>query len=161
MIFQYTLIRNDANIIDLTLDIRTKVIQGVLSVALSMGLAWVLIDYFQMGIVGLCIGFILGRLILSVAYPMKVGLSLQISLASQIKGAIRPLLATTLLFALSIVLPDDLVAQVDTWWELVVASGFSTLLIIAMAAFIGLPGEQRRRLWRRVQAMTDLVKSTK
>ncbi len=158
MIFQYTLIRNDANIIDLTLDVRAKVIQGVLSVALSMGLAWLFIDYFQLGIVGLCIGFILGRLTLSVAYPLRVGRALQISFSSQLTGSIRPILATSALFAVSLVLPRYLAPHIDTWLELVFASGFSTLILMVVAAFTGLPRDQRRRLWRRIQAMSNLAK---
>jgi O-antigen/teichoic acid export membrane protein len=158
MIFQYTLIRNDSNIIDLTLDIHTKVIMGVLSVALSMGLAWILIDYFEMGIVGLCVGFIGGRIVLSVTYPMTVGHSLQISLSSQVKAAVRPFLVTAVLFGASLAIRSILDPQIGGWWELVVATGLSALLIMVLAIFAGLPGEQRRRLWRRGQAITELVK---
>ena len=57
MVTQLTLIRNDANIIDLTLNIRRKVLLGVLSVALSLALAalldWLLADRHYRDVSGL------------------------------------------------------------------------------------------------------------
>ena len=52
MIVQLTLIRVDSNIIDLTLNLRWKVLLGLVSAGLSVAFAWVLVSRFDMGIAG-------------------------------------------------------------------------------------------------------------
>jgi len=100
MMLQLVLIRNDANIIDLTLDLRRKVLVGALSCVVCLGLGWAFVHFLDWGIPGVCIGFILGRLILTVGYPAIIGKFLQLSMWSQIKASLRPLAATTMLFAI-------------------------------------------------------------
>ncbi len=58
VVVQFVLIRNDAGIIDLTLRLQRKVLLGAVSVMVSIVAAAVLVKY--LGIVGLCLGFILG-----------------------------------------------------------------------------------------------------
>ena len=79
VVTQFVLIRNDANIIDLTLRIRRKVLIGALSVTAVVSRCWVLVSYFKLGIVGLCLGLIGGRSVLSMSYPIMVGRFLKIS----------------------------------------------------------------------------------
>jgi O-antigen/teichoic acid export membrane protein len=62
--------RNDAVILDLALNIRRKVILGFLSSLLSIAVAFFLTPYF--GIVGLCLGFLLGRLVQTLTFPILV-----------------------------------------------------------------------------------------
>ena len=73
MVLQFSLIRVDSNIIDLTLNLRTKVLLGLFSAALSVALAWVLVSHFQLGIPGVVIGFMAGRAVQSFTYPVMVG----------------------------------------------------------------------------------------
>ncbi len=61
MVVQLTLIRVDSNIIDLTLNLRWKVLLGLVSAGLSVAFAWVLVSRFDMGIAGVTIGFMAGR----------------------------------------------------------------------------------------------------
>ncbi|MFQ5544446.1 MAG: lipopolysaccharide biosynthesis protein, partial [Acidiferrobacterales bacterium] len=84
MVTQFVLIRNDASIIDLTLDLRRKVLIGLLSATLSIVAAGVLVGPLKMGIMGLCVGFIAGRSILTLSYPWLVGRYLGVSLSSQL-----------------------------------------------------------------------------
>ena len=100
MVMQFVLIRNDANIIDLTLDLRHKVLLGLLSAALSLIISVVLVGFFQEKIIGLCLGFLIGRSILSVSYPWLIGRFLNIPFASQLGSVVRPALITTVLLAL-------------------------------------------------------------
>ena len=99
MMLQLVLIRNDANIIDLTLDLKKKVLVGALSCGVCLALGWAMVHFLDGGIPGICIGFILGRLILTIGYPAIIGRFLQLSIWNQIKAALRPLAATSLLFA--------------------------------------------------------------
>jgi hypothetical protein len=149
MVAQLTLIRNDANLINLTLDLPTKVIVGILSVALSLGIAAVLISVYRLGITGLCLGFIAGRSILSIVYPWSLGRFLGVAFHTQLQNAIRPTVVTALLFWLLLRIRSFLV--VDSWPELIFF-GSVTLVVVSFAAFFaGLSREQRKHIWARGQ----------
>ena len=147
MMMQFTLIRNDANIIDLTLNIRHKVLLGVFAAILSMGLAAYLVGYVEWGIIGLCWGFIGGRMLLSLIYPGLVGRYLGVSLSAQLKSALRPAITTGLLFVLIFNIRGFLSA--GTWLGLVMSSSMTVLLVSVAAFFAGLADNQRRRLLKR------------
>ncbi len=151
MVMQLVVIRNDANIIDLTLDIRRKVLIGVLSVMLSVALASVLIRYFNGGIVGLCVGFIAGRAILSLGYPLMIGRTLGISPLSQFKSVLRPAPITALLFSLATILGDSVTA--GGWLELILLVGATFCGVLLLAFYSGLTGGQRTRLLGRVRRL--------
>jgi len=151
MIVQFVLIRNDANIIDLTLDLRRKVLLGAVSAGLAVLFGGVLLKTFNLGISGLCLGFMAGRLILSLGYPTIIGRLLGVSLAAQMRSALRPVLVTIVLFGLAASFGRSLVAP--SWPLLVLAAGLTVLVISPLAFFAGLPREQRGRLLRRLRAM--------
>jgi O-antigen/teichoic acid export membrane protein len=144
MVFQFAFIRNDASIIDLTLDLRAKVLLGFVSAAASIGVAAALIAWFGMGITGLALGFIAGRSILTVACPLLVSRFLGTPLRGQLSGALRPLLVTSALFTATVLL--SLVASVDSWLALVAASGLSLAVCSGAALFLGLTSGQRKRV---------------
>jgi len=152
---QFVLIRNDAGIIDLTLDLRRKVLLGALSVVLALVTSGVLVGYFKLGIVGLCIGVIAGRAVLSIGYPVLVGRFLGLRLSSQLKSVIRPGLVTALLFAASLGL-GRLFATVQlsglVGWLTLLVGGSATVFVALLVAFgLGLSGLQRRRIVRRIR----------
>jgi O-antigen/teichoic acid export membrane protein len=149
MVMQLVVIRNDANIIDLTLDIRRKVLIGFLSVILALAIASVLIRYFNGGIAGLCIGFIVGRSILSLGYPLMIGRTLGISPLSQFKSVLRPMIITALLFSLATILSDS--ATASGWPELILLVGATFGGVLLLAFYSGLSGGQRARLFQRVR----------
>jgi O-antigen/teichoic acid export membrane protein len=155
VVTQFTLLRNDANIIDLTLRLRRKVLIGAVSAGAAVLLAGVLVGYFKLGIVGLCLGFIAGRSILSVSYPLMVGRFLSISLSSQLKGMLRPALVTVLLFLLTTKLSSLLISGkrfgTGGWIELALAVGVTCGVVFLAAFYAGLSGTQRRRILRRVR----------
>jgi O-antigen/teichoic acid export membrane protein len=148
MILQWTIIRVDSNIIDLTLNLRWKVLLGVLSAGLSVGLAAVLVVRGE-GIRGLVIGFIVGRAILTVAYPLMIGRVLGISPTRQFVAAIRPTLVTAVMLGLAAVAGRSL--RVDSWLGLFVAAAGSAVVAGVLALFAGLGAAERRRLWSRVR----------
>ena len=67
MIVQLIYIRNDSYVIDFTLQLRDKVLMAVVAAVISIGLSALLIP--RMGIAGICLGMILGRLALTISYP--------------------------------------------------------------------------------------------
>jgi O-antigen/teichoic acid export membrane protein len=152
---QLAFIRSDGNIIDLTLRLSQKVLLGLLSVTVSIAGASILVGYFQQGVVGLCLGIMAGRLIISVGYPALISRFLGVSLSSQVRGMLRPLFVTVALFLLSVGL--DRVFSVLTWsgakgWILFVLSvGVTAILMLWVSFYAGLSSDQRTRIFRRVR----------
>ena len=58
MTLQFAFIRNDSSIIDLTLELKGKVLLGLLAAAVSIAIASVLVAVADMGIAGLALGFV-------------------------------------------------------------------------------------------------------
>jgi O-antigen/teichoic acid export membrane protein len=155
MVLQFAMIRTDANIIDLTLNLRRKVLIGALAAVVSVALAWLFVGPMDLGIVGLALGFVLGRAIQSISYPWMIGKLLDISPARQFLGAVRPAIATTVLFGGAAVLGSDL--RVDSWLGLVLVVGASAAVLTAMAFFAGLSAATRRVVWRRILRVVKMA----
>lgn len=155
MVLQFALIRTDANIIDLTLNLRRKVLLGTVSAALSVGLAWAFLAVLEMGIVGLVLGFIIGRAILSVAYPLMIGRVLGTPPGRQMRAVVRPALATGALFACSSVLST--VVRAGSWVALCLSVAASAGGIALLAFYMGLSTESRRLVWTRLRRVARLT----
>jgi O-antigen/teichoic acid export membrane protein len=136
---QLTFIRNDAFIIDLTLNLRRKVILGGLSTLFSIGLAAILIK--PLGIVGLCLGLIGGRSILTVSYPLIVRSALEISPKVRLLSLIRPGLVMGVTFGLSILLSQRLFAS--GWTEFIGGVSLTFVLTICVGFVSGLTRQQK------------------
>jgi O-antigen/teichoic acid export membrane protein len=149
VVMQFVFIRNDANIIDLTLDLRKKVLVGLLSAGLSAGLSGVLVARFGLGIVGLALGFLAGQSVLSVAYPLIVGRFLGLSARAQLQGALRPASVSVLACGLLSALGDALVVR--SWFVLVPVAGLTLISSSLLIFYTGLSAEQRARLWKRIR----------
>jgi O-antigen/teichoic acid export membrane protein len=149
LILQFAFIRNDASIIDLTLKLRGKVLLGLVSAGLSIAIAIVLLRTWERGISALVVGFISGRLLLTVAYPWLVARYLGLSVSGQLRGAVRPLVVCAALFGgATLVAP---LADAGSWLSLVGFGAVSLAGLGAAAFFLGLSGRQRRQLARRVR----------
>jgi O-antigen/teichoic acid export membrane protein len=157
VVSQFVLIRNDSNIIDLTLNLRHKVLLGALSIALWLGAAGLLVGYFKLGIVGMSLSLIVGRSILSLAYPLLVGRFLGISLFSQFKGVLRPAFVTVLLVGLTAYL--GLFSTASTWFALVLSVGSTLVVLSLLSFFVGLSTHQRRSIWKRIRLVIGPVVS--
>lgn len=155
MAIQLAVIRVDSNIIDLTLNLRRKTIFGAISAVVALLLAGAMLVYFDAGIPGLCVGFILGRLILSVGYPLMAGRRLGIPASQQVLAGVRPAVTMSVLFFTIWILNWWCVA--DNWIELVAYSGITLAVGSVMAFFVGLSGDQRNRLWRRMNKVIGPV----
>jgi O-antigen/teichoic acid export membrane protein len=149
MVTQLVLIRNDAQIIDLTLDVRHKVLTGALSAVVSLTLAGLLVRVLDLGVTGLCLGFLAGRSILSLDYPWIAGRFLGQSLASQLRSVVRPLLATVPFFVLA--WKTSHVFTAGTWIGLTCGMGATMLLAAPTAFYLGLSADARHQLLRRAR----------
>lgn len=151
MVGQFCFIRNDGFIIDATLQLRVKVLTGAVSTMVSIGLAAVLVGGYRLGIPGLCAGIIAGRIVLTVVYPWQVGRSLGYPLAAQLRGLVRPALATAALFTVGLALQAHVVTS--SWGTLVAGAVLTAVLLTPVAAWSGLTADQRRHLMKRLRTL--------
>lgn len=149
MVSQFVFIRNDANIIDLSLDLKRKVLIGLVSVGVSGVVSWILVGMLKLEIVGLTLGFISGQSVLSVGYPLLVGRYFKVSPYDQAKGLLRPALVLILFFGSFSALGNHLL--VNTWLFLVLSVGLTVPVLSLLAFYLGVSGEQRKSLLDRVR----------
>jgi hypothetical protein len=157
VVMQLVFIRNDANVIDLTLRLSRKVILGAISVAVSLLAAVILVYFLRMGIVGVCIGIMVGRLILSVAYPNLIGKFLKINLSAQLMAILRPGLVTTIFFlaatGLENILPTSGWRSLGGWVEFFISAGLTACVVLVLAFRLGLSRDQQKIIFTRVQTI--------
>jgi O-antigen/teichoic acid export membrane protein len=154
-VVQLVLIRNDANVIDLTLRLERKVIFGALSVLVSIIISVILVNYFYLGMIGIILGMIIGRMILSFSYPIIIGNFLDISFSSQWLGIIRPGIFVIVFFPLICGL-EQLNSQfqwihVNGWISFFLYAGISGLLFLLSTFYAGLSSKQRELIFMRVK----------
>ena len=148
-IVQFVLLRCDAQIIDLTLNLRHKVLIGAASAAVSVLAAAVVLGVFDGGVAGLCLAFLAGRSILTVCYPWMVGRFLGIAGYTQLKGLLRPTATTALLFLLMLLLSQ--VVTIRSWTGLVLAVSTTMTTVGLFTFWVGLTSGQRRQVLQRIR----------
>jgi O-antigen/teichoic acid export membrane protein len=157
VVVQYVVLRVDNSIIDLTLKIEKKVILGAISAVTSIAIACILVGVFKMGIIGICIGLILGRSILTFAYPILSSRYLKISFVDQLKHILRPVATMAALFAISVLVVQInkplAVTGIKGWLILLVGAVVSVVVFLAAAFYIGLNSNQRTSLKVRVLSL--------
>lgn len=149
---QFVFIRNDAFVIDLTLQMREKVIVGAVAAVLSIVFSALLIPSW--GITGLCLGMIAGRLILTVSYPFIINSQLEQPRKLPLKSLVRPGLTMGLVFGVSGYLGEALLA--DNWIVWLIAAGGSFGLALCVALFAGLDADSRKPLLKRLKMIRTL-----
>jgi O-antigen/teichoic acid export membrane protein len=154
-VLQFVLIRVDSNVIDLTLQVRAKVLLGLASAALVIVLGVVLVGPADLGIPGVVAALILGRAPLSVAYPLLIGRLLQLRRAVQVTAVWRSGLASVALFAGAVELRGR--TGEPGWVPLVLLGCVTAFLALGVAYAVGLTAPQRRRL--RVRLLRTVKRS--
>ncbi len=161
---QLTFIRSDGNIIDLTLRLSQKVILGLVSVTISIVAASILVGVFKLGIVGLCLGIMGGRLIMSIGYPMLIGRFFGLPIYSQMNAILRPVSVTILLFSLAFGLgsfiPFTVGSGIKGWIIFIISAGVTGILMLLISFYAGLSGNQRMNLIHRFQALVTTAESS-
>ena len=160
---QLALIRSDGTIIDLTLRLSQKVLLGLLSVTVSIVAASIMVGYFKLSVVGLCLGIMGGRLIISVGYPMLISRFLGVSLSSQLNRLLRPVLVTILLFSLALGMDKFFSITAGTgimgWLIFILSAAGTGIIMLLISFYAGLSGDQRRSMIRRVRTAITTVES--
>jgi len=147
MMAQFVFIRNNTFVIDLTLQLRKKVIMGAIAAVLSIALSIALIP--SLGIAGLCLGMLGGRLVLTISYPAIIKSYLGIPRLLHPRIMIRLGLAMGVLFACSGYLGQRLLAH--HWIEWVVYVGFTFGLTLCIALITGMSADLRLSLFQRLK----------
>jgi len=159
VVTQFVLIRCDAGIIDISLNLRRKVLMGLLSSLAAISIAVLLVGYFKFGVVGLCCGMIVGRMLLSVGYPSIVGRSLGESISSQLRSSFRPALITILLYSLASWLDSHVNlggrSGLGGWINFIGGAGITAGVFLVVAFYSGLSGLQRKTIFSRLRAMNS------
>jgi len=137
-----------------------KVILGGISVSVSILAASALVYFYKMGIIGVILGIMIGRFILSIAYPRLIGQMLQINGISQIKAIIRPALVTILLFLVVTRFESNLPTQGWHSWEgwaaFILSAALTACIALGLAFLLGLTGEQKKTILHRIQAVVNI-----
>jgi O-antigen/teichoic acid export membrane protein len=152
LVAQLVFIRNHTYIIDLTLKMRKKVIVGSVAVALSIGLSALLIPL--LGITGLCLGMLAGRMLLTIYYPTLVNSYLGNAQARAVGNFRRQFqrgVSMGLFFAVSAYLGEQLQTQQWTEWIGGTIVTFGVMFLIALVT--GLRSHERACLFNRFRSI--------
>ena len=146
---QTALVRTDAYVLDATLQPRLRVwvaaIAGVAIVGVSLALTP------SLGIIGVCLGVLVGRLVQTIAYPLLVDRCLHRPAHLPVRSILRPLTVMLVMFGATAVLGDRQLVQHWLGWAGGVVLSLALMIIVAFAA--GLPAEARGTLLGRLRAM--------
>lgn len=149
LIAQQVFFRNDAFMIDTTLNIRKKVAFGAIGAVSTLAAAALLGRAF--GIVGLLCGLILGRMVLTLALPILVSTNLKGRPLRQFLGVVRPGLTTAAIFYACWSFQPLL--QAESWISLILFAGATSVATLGAALLVGLSAAHRKQLVQRLTAM--------
>lgn len=149
---QLIFIRNDAFIVDVTLEVSKKVMWGGLATAVSLLLAFLLGGYLHSPVVGVLTGLIGGRLILSILYPALIAKTLQIHEQQAFEGIPnRMRLISVMVFLYASASYFAPMIKVNGWLALFFYGAVSLLLVFCIAFWIGFTQMQRRKMLTRAR----------
>jgi len=152
---QSTFIRNDAYVIDAALRPRLRVLVGAAAAALAIALMVLLTP--RLGIVGVCLGLLGGRLTQTVAYPMIARACLGPAPRPSAAGHwVRRLAAMSALFAAAAWLGQRVIVSGWAMWGAGVA--LTALVLPGVAWAAGLDGPERRTFLERIRSVIDGVR---
>ncbi|HWN19334.1 MAG TPA: hypothetical protein VNO19_10510 [Gemmatimonadales bacterium] len=147
---QSAFIRCDAYLIDAALQparrVRVGIVAGVLTLVLSLGLTYLA------GMIGLCVGILVGRSVQSIGYPLLVRECLKQSPGLSMIWLVRPLAVMGLLFTAATYLGQQVVIQDRLIWLVAVAGTLTA--VFALALGLGLPASLRAPVMERMRHMT-------
>ena len=146
---QTALVRTDAYVLDATLQPRLRVwvaaIAGVAIVGFSIALTP------SLGIVGVCLGVLMGRLVQTIAYPLLVDRCLHRPARLRIRSIARPLTVMLVMFGATAAVGERVLAHHWLGWAAGVALSLAIMMAVAFVA--GLPAEARGTVLGRLRTM--------
>jgi O-antigen/teichoic acid export membrane protein len=151
---QTAFIRGDAFIIDAALRPRPRVIVTAIAAALTVAATLALTP--RLGIVGLCLGILVGRLPQTLAYPRLVASCLRRQATSSVAIGARQILVTAALFASAAWLGQRIVAS--DWLEWLGGTALTGGVALGAAVTLGLTADVRRAVLKRYLAMGRVLR---
>ncbi|NGM73075.1 oligosaccharide flippase family protein [Sphingobacterium sp. SGL-16] len=139
---QYMFTYNDGILINISLNIKRKVVYGAFSALITIGLSYFLIKKYE--ILGLGIALICGRLIMSIAYPIIVANILQDKLSFNLR-IIRMLVAIVSLYFVTYKIGELIL--ITNWVWLILLGLVSFIVILIVSFYTGLNSLDRKFLW--------------
>jgi len=149
LLFQKIFIQNNARIIDLTLDLRAKVLMGSIALLLSITASTILL--YQYGMIGVCIGMILGQLTLSIAYSITINNLLKVSYANNVVEN-----AKTILFATTIVISSSYFGEkitIESYMGFIITLICSTITTFTISIFLLVSATERDIIYKRINSI--------
>ncbi|MBK9130713.1 MAG: polysaccharide biosynthesis C-terminal domain-containing protein [Gammaproteobacteria bacterium] len=147
---QIAMIRSDAFIIDLTLDIKRKVFIGAISAVLSVTLAFALVPEY--GLVGLCIAMIIGRLPMTFLFTKIVHKRFRID--NSIYDVARRFIGALIWIILLYVISNQMDAS--TWISFLSACLLTVTFGIPSCFFLMFGASDRARMLARIRSFKTL-----
>lgn len=151
---QLLLMRNDAYLIDATLDIKKKVKMGFVASIVIVASSIVLGQKF--GLIGVCIGLLLGRSTLNLAYPVIICRFLGGSVFDHYRALVLPIVIVLSLFVFVLLFGRPPV--IESWFHLFVSAFSTFVVVIVLVFFIGFSRHQRHQIYRRYKNLRGISK---
>jgi len=146
---QTALVRTDAYVLDATLQPRLRVWVAALAGVAIVGVSFALTP--SLGIIGVCLGVLAGRLVQTIAYPLLVDRCLRRPVRFPVRSIIRPLTVMLMLFGASAVVGERLLVSDWLGWGAGVVASLALMMVVTFAA--GLPADARGALLGRLRTM--------
>jgi O-antigen/teichoic acid export membrane protein len=143
---QLVLIRHDSFLLNLAINIREKVIYGMLSLVLMLSASVILVPTFAIG--GVCVAMLFGRSIMSLMYPRILAKFLGARGVRRIIG-MRAWCVACILACGGVFL--GAVVEIDSWTELVIATIAIATTNLSILSMFGLNAHQRSLLYYRIR----------
>ncbi len=128
IMIQLLLIRNEAFLIDLSLDIKVKVLLGVSSITLSSLFSVLGYHYIESSIAMILVGIFIGRLLLLFLFPIMVNRMMK----NENALAFSWKLASFAVVILALSYYVGISQSFDSWWELIFFGVLEVLLVVVL-----------------------------
>jgi len=151
VVLQIMMIRSEAAVINLCLNIREKIKLGFLSLLLTAVLAYQLVPMY--GVVGICLSLIVGRLVLSIKYPRIVSRFLKGNdkKIAEKNTFIRIYMVGVVVLAFAFVLGRDVI--ITSWLNLGLLAVFVFIVALMTMFIAGLSKELRLSVSTRINTL--------
>jgi O-antigen/teichoic acid export membrane protein len=136
---QYIFFSTTGNFINVTLDLKMKVMMIGLAALITIGLAFLLVK--PLGILGMCISIITGRMVLTIGFPRFLKKKINDHSRLLTKENIRPLLVTLGGLFLAAMIQDRI--EAENWFLLVLYGGLTTIALGGVFWVIGFSKKQK------------------
>jgi O-antigen/teichoic acid export membrane protein len=152
-VFQLVFINLDASMLNLALDIKRKVLLGMVSVLVTLALMLILVPEYNL--LGMCFALIIGRSILTFSYPKIIADFFQATESKVLQS--RHYLATIGIFFVAYLLSKEI--QVNSWGILILSAAAMMLTILLVNYYVVLTRDQKHVISARIKAVMSIRKA--